>query len=309
MQATSVNTEAQTMQSVESGAVHSILRSGARLARIPFNSMTLRRYAHMGLPEDLYPAVEFWLTNRRGHREREVARRVEALRTQLSERGSLTVAAYGAAVGDPSTNGSLAIEDRSLEYVARRASVPERMGLFLYLCASGFGARHILELGACAGISGCYLASAPSCRDFVSIEISTPLVAIARHNLSRVTTEARVINADFDRGLDEALSSQGEHFDLVWIDGNHLSEPTLDYFTRVRDRVAPGQLILFDDINWPEMRSAWSEIRAWPGFSHTINFERFGIGVLKRQRDDTPPENWSLKRRLGFTALSREQSY
>jgi hypothetical protein len=124
-----------------------------------------------------------------------------------------------------------------------------------------------------------------------------------------VTTEARVINADFDRGLDEALSGQGEHFDLVWIDGNHLSEPTLDYFTRVRDRVAPGQLILFDDINWPEMRSAWSEIRAWPGFSHTINFERFGIGVLKRQRDDTPPENWSLKRRLGFTALSREQSY
>jgi predicted O-methyltransferase YrrM len=283
------------------------LRSGARIARRPFNSLTLRRYRRLGLPADLYPAIETWLTGRRGPAERDMARRVSTIRRRLLDAGSTSVADYGASLGEHARNDSLAIEHLTVDYVARRASVPENMGLFLHRCASGFEARRLLELGTCAGISGCYLASAPSCRSFVTIEVSSPLAAIARSNLSHITDHATVINAAFDEGIGTALALEDEPFDLVWIDGHHESEPTLRYFDRLRGRVAPGKLMLFDDIDWPQMTGAWRAIRAWPGFAHTINAGRFGIAVLKSRPDASPPQNWQLLRRLGIvTTLAPE---
>jgi predicted O-methyltransferase YrrM len=184
--------------------------------------------------------------------------------------------------------------------------VPESQGVFLYLCADGFSARRILELGTCAGISGCYLALTPSCRDFVSIEISAPLARVAEQNLRQVTSHATVINAPFNEGLGDALAVSEAPFDLIWIDGHHESEPTLRYFERLRDHASPGKLMLFDDINWPEMEEAWDAIRLWPGFCHTLNTGRLGIGVLKQQASDRPPQNWKLERRMGVTSLKRE---
>jgi len=198
------------------------------------------------------------------------------------------------------------IEQRALVEIAHWVSVPRSFGIFLYLCSEGFKARRILELGACAGISGCYLASGSACKDFVTLELSGALAAIANENLRHVIPDPKVINASFDEGLGEVINEGTEPFDIIWIDGHHERDATLRYFKRLKDHAAPGKLMLFDDINWPDMREAWALIRRWPGFSHTINATRFGIGVVKATQDQSSPQNWRLDQRLKFTRLVRE---
>ena len=288
----------------------SFMRSGLRTARIPLQLRTLRKYRDAGLPREVQPALSYLITGQLGKDGRAVASRVEELRDGLARRGSLPVAEYTRTL-DPEADPRdvPGVGQKSFAQIAERVSVPQSFGLFLYLCASGFKARRILELGSCAGISGCYLASTPSCVEFVTIERSRTLTDIARDNLSHVSPNATVINADFDRGLSAVLGPETAPFDVVWIDGNHEKEATLRYFRCLRRYVSPGGLILFDDIGWrPEMGEAWDEIRSWPGFSITLNVSRLGMAILRKESrpDEEPPQNWQLKRRLGIWNLERE---
>ena len=287
-----------------------IIRLGFRTVRAPIHAHTLRRIQEAGLPPQLYPAMAYLLTGQLHPRDRAVAGRVEALRRKLDERGSETIAEHAQHL-NPGLERlqDLGVERHTFHEIATRVSVPMSFGLFLYLCADGFEARRILELGACAGISGCYLASASRCSEFVTLEQSPALADLARDNLNSITRNATVINADFEKGLPAVIGPETAPFDLVWIDGHHEKDATLRYFAQLRGHVSHGGLMLFDDIIWTqEMREAWAQIRRWPGFSVTVNANRMGMAVLKRSTDDhgTAPVNWQLRRKLSVMTLTRE---
>ena len=279
-----------------------LLKIGLSPARATLNSRTLKRYQDLGLPPQLYPAIAYLVTGRLQPRDRAVSDRVEGLRRKLAQHGSETIADHAGKLTVPG------VEMQSFKRIAEHVSVSKRFGIFLYLCAEGFEAKRILELGACAGISGCYLTSAPRCAEFVSLEISPALAQIARENLGQITHNATVINADFDSGLGAVIAPETAPFDLVWIDGHHEKDATIRYFERLQPHVSPGSLMLFDDINWtPEMREAWDIVRTWSGFSVTINASRMGLGVVKERESSQAPQSWALKPQpFGVTTLERE---
>jgi predicted O-methyltransferase YrrM len=166
--------------------------------------------------------------------------------------------------------------------IATHTSVSPFWGRFLHILASDAGSRRILELGACAGISGCYLSTARSCEAFDTIEASEQLAAIAAANLADVSPVGKVHHALFDDVLDTMLPAMGEaRFDLVWIDGHHEKVATWHYFARVKPYLADGALVLFDDISWSyDMRDCWEALSAMPGFSHTFDLKTLkGLGV------------------------------
>ena len=285
-------------------ATWQLMRGSFRTARAPLHARTLRRFQKAGLSSRLYPAIAYMLTGQLHPRDRAVATRVEGLRDRLAAAGRMTIAEYAAGLGPPTGSAALGIEQRTCEEIANRVSVPMSFGMFLYLCADGFDARRILELGACAGISGCYLASAPRCSEFITLEQSPALASIARDNLHAITRNATVINADFDKGLPAVIGPETAPFDLVWIDGNHEKEATLRYFKQLQDHVAPGGLMLFDDIDWTQdMHEAWEEVRSWPGFSATITASRLGLALVRAEGETAPARSWQLKRKLGITSL------
>jgi predicted O-methyltransferase YrrM len=286
-----------------------LIKMGLRTVRAPLHARTLKRVREAGLPLQLYPAMAHLLTGQLHPRDRAVASRVEALRRHLADRGSMTVEEYAHGQHPEAERSPWGVERHTFQEIATRVSVPMSFGLFLYLCAAGFEARRILELGSCAGISGCYLASAPSCTEFVTLEVSPAMAELARDNLNSVTRNATVINADFEKGLPAVIGPETAPFDLVWIDGHHEKDATLRYFAQLRGHVSRGGLMLFDDINWtPQMHEAWDLIRVWPGFSVTLNTNRLGMAVIKRPAEDegASPVNWELKRKLGVMTLSRE---
>lgn len=242
-----------------------------------------------GLPDEFRPALDFLFTRVLSEQDTRVVERVETLRAQLV-RNDKTFH-FRTQEG--------AIVTRTSQEIAQISSVTPEWGAVLYLCAKGFHAATILELGSCAGISGSYLVSAPTCREFISIERSPELATIAQTHIQQDFPKGQVVNAVIADVLPNVLTRFGSPLDLYYVDANHYYAPTLDYFKAAIPFLKPGALVIFDDIHWsPEMWEAWRVLRAQTGFSHTIDIGRFGFCVW--QGGSIRPQQFNLAKYAGW---------
>ena len=157
----------------------------ARIASAPFRlalsligRYRLDQMLANGLPARLGVPLRFLLTKRLSEEDRLVADRIEQLRVKMASRDDAGVEIFPSP--EPGSAGTTSFPDvrpapgqvriARLSDIAKTASVLPYWGAFLYLCANANRARTILELGGCAGVSGCYLASGKNCDTFITIE-------------------------------------------------------------------------------------------------------------------------------------------
>lgn len=248
----------------------------------------LRKIFKGGLPTSLRAPFLFLLDRRLGSEEYQIVRRIEGLRSEMAKRTDEFVGVFSEAGLVSATGGDLSSENspqrlarvRSLTQIAQVSSVLPQWGAFLYLCANATGAKTILELGAGAGISGCYLASGQNCRRFITVEGSPERARLAKINLSQVGDNVELVNASFDEALDRILPTLGEGIDMAYIDGSKDKLANLHYFDRITPHLNPGCVVVFDDIHWSStMRETWRTLRQWEGLTYAINAGRFGVCV------------------------------
>jgi len=259
---------------VTDGFLKSIAVRVCRTAAAPFGRRAVDRLTTQGLPPRLAPPLRFLFNDSSAVDAslQATVRTVEALRAELALRdGGVKQLVSGFTSPD-----SL----RPFTEIALLSSVPQEWGTFLHLLARAVDARSILELGACAGISGCYLASVPSCERFVSIEGSTPLARIAADHLARISRNAEVVEGFFEEQLDRVLARFPSAVDLGFVDGHKDCDLLRGPVARIIERLAPGGLLVLDDIRAYEGTARlWAELREAAGFSYLIDVGRFGICV------------------------------
>jgi len=91
----------------------------------------------------------------------------------------------------------------------------------------------------------------------------------------------KVVSGNFDDTLSGVLKSNS-NIDLVYIDGNHQKEPTLNYFNQVLKYCNLNTCLIFDDIHWSsEMEEAWGEIKKDKRVKLTIDVFFLGIVFIK----------------------------
>ena len=249
----------------------------------------LQRMLEGGLPQPLRTPLEFLIAKKLSQEAQQVVERVELIRSDVAQETRL-FEVVNPHDSDPK---------RTAAQIADRSSVTSEWGTFLYLCAESFRSRAILELGSCAGISGCYLASSRYCTKFITVEGSESLASLARSNIARISERGEVVNALFDDALDQILPTLGGGIDLVYIDGHHEYKATLHYFRRLKFQLNKGALVVFDDVHWSEeMWQAWQTLKALEGFSYTIDAGRFGICLWEGA--SLLPIHYDLRRYLGW---------
>jgi predicted O-methyltransferase YrrM len=232
----------------------------------------LRVMERRGLPDSLRAPLRFLVERSLGAEDARVTARVEAIRADLAARAGESAGVFA--------DGDGRAVRRSLTEVAHLSSVLPVWGTFLYLCARASGARTILELGTAAGISGCYLASAPSCRRFITVEGSAERSRLARQHLDRITTNYELVTAPFDDALERILPALDAPIDLLYIDGSKRAGENLRLFERIAPSLGAHAVAVFDDITWSrDLWRDWQELARRPGWSHVIDAGRFGIGV------------------------------
>lgn len=174
---------------------------------------------------------------------------------------------------------------RGVADMARSALKPARQGQLLFRLARYFRPRTVLELGTSFGISTLYLAKGADEGEVITIEGCPQTYRIAQHHFDRVRCgNILPLLGSFRSKLPEAFRRH-DHLDMVFLDGHHLKEPTLEYFAQCMDHVSSGSVLVFDDIHWSRgMEEAWETVKSHPRVTVTVDLYDMGLVFFREQQ-------------------------
>lgn len=140
----------------------------------------------------------------------------------------------------------------------------------------------VIELGTSIGLNTLYLAKANTAGKVITIEGSKNLSEFS----SQLAKENNIPNIEFISGkFDEVLPSVLDEIKskyLLYVDGNHTFEATMQYFKMALVNKNEYTAIIFDDIYWSAgMTKAWNTIKNSPEVTMSIDAFYFGILFFK----------------------------
>jgi len=172
---------------------------------------------------------------------------------------------------------------KPLGKIAKRRSLDKKHLHLLYKLTKYFKPASILEFGTSAGISASYIGKANSFDKFITMEGCAVLAAHAKNNFTELglpNIEIKV--GHFDIILDKVLE-EFEQLDLVFIDGNHRKQQTINYFEKCLSKSHEHSIFIFDDIHWSlGMEEAWEYMIKDEKVSMSIDLFKVGMLFFKK---------------------------
>jgi len=175
------------------------------------------------------------------------------------------------------------IVKKKISEIAKSSSINKKYGRLLFRLTRYFKSKNILELGTYMGAGSLYLAHANKNAKITTIEASETLAGIAQKSFDEAqVNNISLLNKTFEEALPEILKSNPP-FDLIFFDGNHTYEATLNYFHQCMEYKNEHSIFIFDDIYWSqEMYKAWTEILQHPEVRLSIDLHRTGLIFFKK---------------------------
>lgn len=143
--------------------------------------------------------------------------------------------------------------------------------------------NQVIEMGACVGVSGSYIASALRLNKnghAWTLEGSPEMARLARGTFSDLGLSNHITLelGPFRNTLAAVVADKS--IDLAFIDGHHEGAATLRYFDTIKPHLSKGAVVWFDDIDWPDMMPAWTKVQADPIFTATAQTKRSGLAIV-----------------------------
>lgn len=201
---------------------------------------------------------------------------ISALRKQLSQDNTIIK------LQDSGTGSNRNISIATLE---KQVAVKPKYGVVLHRIVSYLKPQTILEIGTSIGISSAYMATANPDARVISLEGDKNLISIARQHYQKLNlTHIENIAGNFDTTLKHTLQAFPK-IDMVFFDGNHHQEATLNYFHQCLEKANEKSIFIFDDIYYsPEMTEAWQQIKANAQVRLTLDIFQFGICFFMKEK-------------------------
>jgi predicted O-methyltransferase YrrM len=200
---------------------------------------------------------------------------IEKLRRKLlSDNTPVPFEDFGAGPAMRSTN----VFSKNVRWITQNAAKSPKYAQLLYRIVQYYQPHYVLELGTSLGISTAYLASGDDRSVVVTGEGNHVLASMAKNNFKELGLEnIQVVTGNFDNTLPQMVSGL-PHVDLVFIDGNHREQPTINYFNQMLQCTSASAILIFDDIYWSEgMEKAWKRIQDHPSVMLSVDLFRVGI--------------------------------
>jgi len=170
---------------------------------------------------------------------------------------------------------------RSINSIVKNAAIPPKFGRFLNVLVSEFNCENVLELGTSLGVGTAYLALNNKQSNIFTIEGCPNISQLAQVNIKKLNiNNCHFFEGEFSSQFSTVLAPN-RSLDLVYIDGNHTYEATIDYFNFFISKMTKNGILIFDDIHWSAgMEKAWQEIIKHHSTQLTIDLFRMGIVFL-----------------------------
>lgn len=172
---------------------------------------------------------------------------------------------------------------RTISEMAKHAGSSFFRAKLIHRLVRYFKSDTILELGTSLGIATQAMHLGNPKAKITSIEGCPNLSEFTKSNFSKnMLNGISIINDDFKKAL-KGLNSTP--FDLVFFDGNHQKEATLEYFEALLPAIHNDSVFIFDDIYWSKnMTEAWNLIKEHPKVTVTIDTFFWGFVFFRSEQ-------------------------
>lgn len=174
---------------------------------------------------------------------------------------------------------------RRIADMAKAALKPPHYAQMLFRLTRWCDPGTVLELGTSFGISTLYLARGAENGTVITIEGCPQTNHIACHHFAELKQRnVTPLLGSFKARLPEVLRSV-DALDMVYIDGHHLKEPTLEYFEQCLTKAHNDSLFILDDIHWSKgMEEAWEAVKQHPRVTVTIDLYAMGLVFFRSEQ-------------------------
>lgn len=215
--------------------------------------------------------------------------KIESTRKDLlKNNSSIEVEDFGAG------SALLPFKNRKISDIANSSLKKKKFGQLLFRIAKYYHPKTIVELGTSFGISTSYLASADPDSKVFTFEGAKNIAKIARQNFENLRLKnIELLEGSFEKTL-PVVNQKIEKVDLLFVDGNHRKDPTLEYFKFFLKKSTNESIFIFDDIHWSaEMEEAWKLIQ--DNDSVTLTVDLFFIGIVFFSKDFKVKQHFTIR--------------
>jgi len=203
----------------------------------------------------------------------------------LSDKSIITITDYGS--GSKHFNGN----KRRVSEISKYAGISKIKAKILIALINYYKPKSVLEIGTSLGLSTSIL-SRNNLANVVTIEGCNETSQIAKKYLNKNNhnTITHIVNR-FEIVLPTLTDEKS--YDLIYFDGNHQKDATLDYFNLCLKTTHNDTLFIFDDIylNKP-MQEAWLKIIEHPKVTVSIDIYHYGILFFRAEQ---PKQHFYLR--------------
>nr|WP_321233445.1 class I SAM-dependent methyltransferase [uncultured Psychroserpens sp.] len=180
---------------------------------------------------------------------------------------------------------------RAINKIAKTSGTSKKRAQLLFRIVKYFKPKHTLELGTSLGIATQAMALGHPENNIISIEGCAHISEFTKQHLS----DFNIKNVSLKTGEFETMlpKLKDSNYDLIFFDGNHNKEATLDYFNTLIETAHNDSVFIFDDIYWSkDMLETWNIIKTHPKVTVTIDTFFWGFVSFRKEQ---AKENFTIR--------------
>lgn len=180
---------------------------------------------------------------------------------------------------------------RAINSIAKTSGSTLKRVELLFRIVNYFKPEHTLELGTSLGIATQAIAMGNTKNNVITIEGCPNISDFTKQQLNNFkVTNVTQKTGEFNKALQTYKDTS---YDLVFFDGNHNKEATLNYFNLLVDKAHNDSVYIFDDIHWSkDMVEAWDIIKTHPKVSISIDTFFWGLIFFRKEQ---VKENFTIR--------------
>lgn len=172
--------------------------------------------------------------------------------------------------------------EREVFKIAKTAGITTKRAQTLFKIVKFLNVNNSLELGTSLGIGTTAISLANSQGKVTTIEGCPETAKVALQQFNKFNLKN--IDLKVDTIENQIQQLQHNNFDLIYFDGNHQKQATLNYFNQLLPTVNENSILIFDDIHWSKsMTEAWNTIKQHPKVTYTIDTFFWGLVGFKSE--------------------------
>ena len=210
----------------------------------------------------------------------------EYRKSLISNKNTINVTDFGA--GSRVFNSN----KRLVSAIAKNAGISKKRSKLLFNIVQYFKPQQILEIGTSLGVATTSLSLGNTNARIVTLEGCPETAKIAKNQFKKFKfNNIKIQIGEFKDTLPHALKVN--RFDLIYFDGNHQKEATINYFKQCLPTANKETVFIFDDIHWNKnMEQAWEYIKNHEKVTVSVDTFQWGIIFFKK---DQPKEHFIIR--------------